>query len=194
MLKKVLLIGGGEIINKETLSLDKQFIKLAGGNNAIIGFFPTAANDSEEYIDTFKSYYLGLGCKEVIPVKLRSLKNDDLKKILENMTGIYLGGGNTSLLMSALKEKGADQLLKIALSKGMVIAGMSAGALAACDYFIDPDKDGALKVSKGLGLQHLVICVVHFDPEKDIEILRYLKKNYPKYKVVGIKEKQGLLV
>lgn len=194
MAQKILLIGGGEIKNGETEELDRMFIELAGGKQAVIGFFPTAAGDSQGYVATFQEYFGRLGCRKVLPIKLSEINIKELGRLLAEMTGIYLGGGDTELLVDTFKKKKVVELLKTALKKGVVIAGMSAGALATCDYYVDPDKKDSFKVVEGLGLQHHTICIVHYQPGEDQEILVYLKEKYPNYKIVGLQEKQGLLV
>lgn len=191
---KIILIGGGEIANNETVVIDRKFIELSGGEKSVIGFFATAAHDSDGYIQTFSNYFQNLGCRKIIPVKLSQTTRKECENLIKQMTGIYLGGGDTKLLIKEFKDKGVDMMIKEALNNDLVVAGMSAGALASCDYYIDPDTDEENhQMEKGLGFQDSVLCVVHYEV-KDDSMLSLLREKYPDYEVLGIKEKQGVLV
>jgi len=194
---RIILIGGGEITKRETLAIDKEFIRLSGGKKAVIGFFPTAADDSEGYMKTFTSYIKTLGCQNVVPAKLSKSTPEESTKLIRKMSGIYLGGGATKTLIRIFKEKGTNREIKKALRRGVVLAGMSAGALAACDYYIDPDTETEKQeIEEGLGFQHKVLCVVHYQQNraKDKLALSCLQKRFPDYEVVGIKEKRAILI
>lgn len=192
---KIILIGGGEIKNRETLPIDQQFVKISGGQEAVIGFFPTAAGDSDGYIETFTDYFQNLGCQKIIPIKLSELSLRKIKKLIIQMTGIYLGGGSTHTLIETFIKKGVDRLIEKALEDGAIVAGMSAGALATCDYYIDPDTEPKKpKIEKGLGFQKTALCVVHYENEKDEPTISLLKKEFPQYKIFGIKEKKAILI
>lgn len=193
-MSRIILIGGGEIKDKETLPIDQQFVKLSGGKKAVIGFFPTAAGDSDGYIVTFTDYFQGLGCQKIIPVKLSELSLEKSKELITQMTGIYLGGGSTQTLIEIFRKKGVDKLTKEALKNGVIVAGMSAGALALCDYYIDPDAESEKpSIEKGLGLQNTVLCAVHYK-EEDKSTISRLKKEFSQYKIFGIREKKAILI
>lgn len=194
---RVILIGGGEIAERETLTIDRQFLELAGGEKAIIGFFPTAADDSDRYITTFINYFNSLGCQEIIPLKLSELTANECKKLIGKVRGIYLGGGNTKTLIEIFRKESIDVEIERALDRGAVLVGMSAGALAACDYYIDPDMETEnQEINEGLGFQHKILCIVHYQPNKikDKLALFNLKREFPNYDVVGIKEKKAIFV
>jgi len=63
MKKRIIVIGGGEIRNKETLNIDKKIIEISGKKSPKVLFIPTASNDSEGYIEVMNAYYGDeLGC------------------------------------------------------------------------------------------------------------------------------------
>lgn len=193
-MRRVILIGGGEIKDGETLPIDQQFLRLSGGRRATIGFFPTAAGDSDGYIETFINYYQSLGCQKILPVKISNSTLVECRKMISQMTGIYLGGGSTKTLIEDFERKHIGELIKRELGDDVVVAGMSAGALAVCDYYIDLDVESKKpKIEKGLGFQHDALCLVHYQ-EKDRPILSRLKKEFPGYKVFGVREKEAILI
>ncbi|GAB1458206.1 hypothetical protein MASR2M48_35140 [Spirochaetota bacterium] len=54
------LIGGGEIGNKETHKIDERIVKLAQTDKPKFLFIPTASNEAQGYIDAVKSIYVDL--------------------------------------------------------------------------------------------------------------------------------------
>ena len=174
----IILIGGGEIADGETLHIDKKFIALAGGDQATIAFFPTAADDDEQYVEGFSAYMQKLGCKEVVPIYLSKLNNSEIHSLLENVTGIYFGGGNTQMLIDACNRSNLKKILLELHEKGVIIAGISAGALAMCDYFIDPDSTSDCIIS-GLGIQSSLLAIVHYEGNRDQGTIEKLKALNP---------------
>ena len=63
-MKRILAIGGGELKNRETLSIDEYIAaeaKKAAGENRPCGLFiPTASHDCMPYYNTFHKVYTGL--------------------------------------------------------------------------------------------------------------------------------------
>ncbi len=82
---------------------------------------------------------------------------------------IYVGGGNTQKMIRVWKETGTDIYLKQAYEKGIVLSGVSAGAICWFRWgnsdsrkFHNPDAD-MIKVS-GLNLIKALYCP-HYDAE-----------------------------
>lgn len=135
MLKKTKLvaIGGYDVKDSidETLAINKEIIKLTGRKNPKILFIPTASTDNKKYIQSFLHHFRDiLGAK----VDLLLLYGEKLsfKKIQEKILSadaIYIGGGNTLRMMKYWRKRRVDTLLKKAFQKGIVLAGVSAGAI-----------------------------------------------------------------
>ena len=75
-----------------------------------------------------------------------------------------MGGGNTLAMMRLWRRLGVDPLLRAAYEKGIVLAGISAGAICWFDAghsdsmsFYDPRNWEYIRV-KGLGLVHGIHC------------------------------------
>ena len=84
---------------------------------------------------------------------------------------IYVGGGNTLLMMNLWKRRKVDQMLREAHRRGKVLCGTSAGALcwfrqgnSDSRKYYNP-KAGLIKVT-GLGFLNALGCP-HYDGEKD---------------------------
>lgn len=84
---------------------------------------------------------------------------------------IYVGGGNTLKMMNVWRRTGLDVLLRRAGEKGIVLSGVSAGAICWFRYgssdsrrFTNPEAD-LIRVS-GLGFLPAVFCP-HYDVETE---------------------------
>ena len=95
---------------------------------------------------------------------------------------IYVGGGNTLMMMNRWKKLGVDKVLREAHKKGKVLCGTSAGAIC---WFRQGNSDsrkyhnpqaGLIKVT-GLGFIDALACP-HYDAEKDRkpELKKMMKK------------------
>src|SRR6266700_3790922 len=83
---------------------------------------------------------------------------------------IYVGGGNTLTMMKLWRRMGLDDLLIKAYNQGIVLSGLSAGAICWFKYghsdslkMVDPSKN-FIRV-KGLGWINATLCP-HFHAEK----------------------------
>ena len=95
------------------------------------------------------------------------------KEISEKILGadiIYVGGGNTLMMMTLWRKLGVDKILQQAYSKGIVLCGISAGAICWCAYgnsdsrqFKNPEAQ-LIKV-RGLGFIDVLLCP-HYHSKK----------------------------
>ena len=137
-MKVIVPIGGGEISKKSTIEIDKYIVSLVNNETKKVLFIPTASGDMPSYIEKFKSYYEELGC-QVDTLLLSQTDNDNLirSKIFSSNI-IYIGGGNTARMMRIFKRTHVNEYLKLAYEKGIILTGLSAGAMA---YFTNGYSD-----------------------------------------------------
>ena len=137
-MKVIIPIGGGDISTQSTLKIDKYIVELANKEKPKVLFIPTASGDMKSYIDKFTNYYQSLGC-EVDALLLSITDNDNLirSKIFTSDI-IYIGGGNTARMMRIFKRNKVNEYLKLAYEKGIILTGLSAGAMC---YFTNGYSD-----------------------------------------------------
>jgi dipeptidase E len=132
---KIVAIGGGEIKDRETEKIDRQILELTGKSKPKILFIPTASSDAEGYWTTFRDYFSSMGA---IPSVLKLVENAPTRTEIENTIlssdAVYVGGGNTRKMLDIWKEKGVDQILRSAYEKGIVLSGLSAGAICWFEF------------------------------------------------------------
>jgi dipeptidase E len=131
MTKAIVAIGGGRIRTRGTAAIDREIIRLSNKKNPRLLFIPTASYDSERYWKHVQEYFGGfLKCKTDVLFLIREhpTKKEMRRKIL-SADIIYVGGGNTLKMMRLWGRLGVDRLLRSAYEKGIVLCGISAGAI-----------------------------------------------------------------
>lgn len=180
MIKKTIVaIGGGELGANETLVIDKKIVAISGKKSPNILFIPTASNDSEGYWNTFKNVYQNkLGCKtDVLFLINQNLTGKEIEHKINWAHIIYVGGGNTLKMMRVWRKLKVDNMLKIAYNRGVIMTGLSAGAICWFKYgssdsrvFINNNKSKTIMRVKGLNLINLTISPHHIR-EKQFRLL-----------------------
>jgi dipeptidase E len=185
---KIVAIGGGEIGRPgfpiETTKIDKEIIRLTGKSKPKLLFIPTASSDSEGYTTVVEQHFgTNLGCKvDRLFLLKQKLSRKEIENKILNADMIYVGGGNTLKMMNVWRKYGVDKLLVNAAEKGVVLSGVSAGAIcwfrsgsSDSRRFTNPKAD-LIKVT-GLNLVHALFCP-HYDSEKDRkqDLKRLMKK------------------
>lgn len=190
---KIFLIGGGEISQRETIKIDKEIIKQGGGKNASVLFFPTAAGESDGYINDFSEYYSSLDCKKIESIKLSYESLKEAEEKISRASIIYLGGGNTELLINVFRRKKIIPVLKKFLDKGGVLAGMSAGAVVLGKISILSEIGQVLKFGKGFGFLPDFIFLPHYQEKYKDEVF-LIKKRFSQKTVFLLPEKTAVYI
>ena len=151
-MKKIIAIGGGELRERTTLKIDEYIANLAkehaGENRANALFIPTASHDFMPYYNTFHKVYTGVFNIKT-DVALSVFKEVDLEKMkakFEKADVIYVGGGDTVFMIEHWQKSGLLPLIKDAYDRGVILAGLSAGAIC---WFSDIYTDSAAALGAG---------------------------------------------
>jgi dipeptidase E len=176
-MRKIVALGGGEIGRQgypvETTSIDMEIVRLSRKKLPKLLFIPTASSDSEEYYDVVKEHFgKRIGCETDVLYLIREKPGiKEIENKILNSDIVYVGGGNTLLMMRVWRQLGVDKVLRQAYERGIVLSGLSAGAICWFRWgysdsrkFANPDAR-FIKVS-GLGFINALYCP-HYDIEKD---------------------------
>jgi len=166
MRRAIVAIGGGEIRTRGTEFIDREIIRLSNKKHPKILFIPTASSDSESYWNHFDHYFgKHLECNTRVLYLIKdplSAKQIEYKILSADI--VYVGGGNTLYMMRVWRRLGVDKLLRTAYGRGIVLSGISAGAICWFDSghsdsmsFYNPQNWNYINV-KGLGLIHGIHC------------------------------------
>ena len=130
----VVAVSNGDIAKRETLAIDQDIVRRCGDRPRNALFVPTASRDAPSYTRAFIDLYgRELGCDvrtlEVFDERSRGSE----KELLRWATIIYVGGGNTDLLMAMWRAYGIDEMMREVQDEEKVFCGMSAGAICWFD-------------------------------------------------------------
>lgn len=161
----IALGGGGFAMEPRNKRLDSYILSQSNSSNPKVCFVPTASGDSRDYIQRFYRFFDKQDC---VPNHLEIFKPtySDFESFLLEQDLIYVGGGNTRNMLLLWKEWGIDKILHKAYKKGVLLAGMSAGAICWFEQGITDPENGPLYVLNGLGFLS-ESCCPHYDGESE---------------------------
>jgi peptidase E len=133
--KRVVAIGGGGFLMESGPSvLDEYVVRLTGKSHPRICFMPTASGDSHEHIDKYYAAFARFPARLSHLAFFRkpaagSIALNAFEHELPAQDLIYVGGGNTRSMLAVWREWGVARCLRDALTQGVLLAGVSAGAI-----------------------------------------------------------------
>jgi dipeptidase E len=122
--------GGGFTMEPANPLLDDFVLSLADVKEPRILFLPTASGDTSSQINAFKSRFGERACtsEQLSLFHLRE-STRTLEEIVLNQDIVYVGGGSMRNLLALWQAHELDRLLVSAWERGIVLAGLSAGAM-----------------------------------------------------------------
>ncbi len=134
--KTIVAIGGGEIGDFETLPIDCKIVEYCGKKHPKVLFVPTASGDALGYWETFQKVYRGkLKCEvDVLFLLSEELSKEQIEQKIFSADIVYVGGGSTLKMLQAWRKFGVDLMFKKAYDKGIILSGISAGAICWFRY------------------------------------------------------------
>ena len=140
----------------------------------------TATGDSDSYIRRFHEAFPPSRAAAT-HLTFFERKVLDLKSFVMDQDVVYVGGGSSANLLAVWRLHGLDKVLRAAWNAGVVMAGISAGAIC---WFEDGLTDSFGKpyraLNDGLGFVRGACCP-HYDGEKGRRpsLLRLIKRGFP---------------
>jgi dipeptidase E len=129
--RRVLALGGGGFtMNEPSHALDLLVLRLTGRRVPRICFLPTASGDQREQVIRFHERFGLWPCKPSVLslFRLGQARIDPVSHLL-SQDAIYVGGGSMRNMLAIWKEHQIDEAMRAAWSAGVVLAGVSAGAM-----------------------------------------------------------------
>lgn len=162
-LRQIIALGGGGFsMEPDNLTLDRYILAQARTAEPAVAFIPTASGDAAPYIVNFYTAFASLRCR---PSHLAFFsRTPDLRAYLLAQDVIYVGGGNTKSMLAVWREWGLPELLREAWAAGIVLAGVSAGAICWFEQGVTDSFADKLRPLTCLGLLP-GSCCPHYDGE-----------------------------
>tara|TARA_B100002019_G_scaffold270086_1_gene263429 strand:- start:773 stop:1474 length:702 start_codon:yes stop_codon:yes gene_type:complete len=172
--RNIIAIGGGGFgANPGQGIIEAYILKQTKKKKPKICFIPTATGDNEAYKVNFYSTFSKLDCD---PTHLDFFKRTpDLKKLILNQDAIFVGGGNTKSMLAVWKDWGLDKILRTAYRNGVVMSGVSAGAICWFHQGVTDSWSSDLKIISCLNFIKGTCCP-HYDeePERKPAVKKFL--------------------
>lgn len=164
---QIILCGGGNIVEHELESIDKEVINSSKNKKILV--LDLTTNDPNKIIKYKKflqNYFLELGAKKIEFIS--DYKDNKIENKFNEFGIIYLPGGNPVILLENINKRNLSGDIK---NFNGVILGNSAGALVLSKtLIITKDEDFPETISKeGLGIVPFSV-EVHYDKGKDEEL------------------------
>ena len=163
MKRQIIAIGGGGFgRNPGEGIIENYILNQSNAKKPNICFIPTATGDNEAYKNNYYATFTKLNCN---PVHLDFFKRTpDLQSLINEQDVIFVGGGNTKSMLAVWKDWGLDLILHEAYKNGVVMSGVSAGAICWFEQGITDSWSKDLKVMDCLGFVKGACCP-HYDEE-----------------------------
>ena len=123
---------------QEDKKIDQTLVRLLNKERPRILFLPMALEIPEypianfnQFVNQFhKRYGEELGCQtDVILTRDNAPSKELIREKVLSSDAVYVGPGHVPTMMTKMRQFGFDEVLKEAYEKGVVMAGMSAGAM-----------------------------------------------------------------
>ena len=159
---KVIAIGGGGFTHQADPAMEDFIIAASGFSRPRIGYIGTASDDDPVKIARFYERFSPLADR------LTHLAADSTAAATaqwaEGLDIVYVGGGHTLRLIKHWQATGIAQVLIAAAQRGVLMAGVSAGANVWFEQALSDSGGQGLQAVAGIGLV-TGSCCPHYDSE-----------------------------
>jgi len=162
--RNIVAIGGGGFAADGDLKIENYILKMTRVHRPSIGFIPTATGDATEYIIRFYDACSRLSCR---PTHLGMFaRTPDLREWVFAQHVIFVGGGNTKSMLGVWREWALDEVLRDAWESGVILSGVSAGAIC---WFEQGSTDSYANCLTSLDCLGFLSgsCCPHYDAEEE---------------------------
>lgn len=156
MERHILAISGSGFSTQENSTADQYLLDLVKhSKKKKICFIPTASNDAQSYIDKFNHAFRS---EKTSHIRIEDMANKDIGTFLCMQDIIYVGGGNTQVMLNEWKKHDFHIALITAYHRGVIMAGMSAGAMCWFETCFSEKNEFTYEEFEGLGLLKGSLC------------------------------------
>ena len=148
--KKIIAIGGVGVSPESDKELDNFILNHSKKIKNNIGFLGTASKDDKEKINRFYKRFENTG-SELSHFNLTSNIGGFYEWLLSKDI-VYVGGGNTFYMLEIWRKNNLEQVFKKAYEKGIILSGVSAGAVCWFEWIWSDSMGRGFEPLKGINL------------------------------------------
>jgi cyanophycinase len=201
---RLLLIGGNEDKNEDSMVILPHFVKMCGGSNARIIVCGTPSEKVEEKERTYRELFEKIGVAEVMEPDI-TVRHDgadeDLMEMAKRATGVFFTGGDQLRLTAIVAGTPfGNEVARRVFEEGLVAGGTSAGAAAmSSTMFIASSSKGTVRradvsLAPGLGYWRDTVVDTHFAQRGRVSRMLVVFAHNPQVLGVGIDEDTAIEV
>ena len=149
-MNKIIAIGGGGFTHELDKNLDQFVLDQSKKEFNKLGFLATASKEDKYKINLFYRRFEDTKSK---------LSNFDLTKDISSFSEwiydqdiIYIGGGNTNYMLEIWRKNNLEPIFKGAYKKGIILSGVSAGAVCWFDWILSDSVGPGFNPLRGINL------------------------------------------
>jgi peptidase E len=162
-IRQIIALGGGKT-EADELRMARYLLAQVDDPRPRVGYLGTASGDAHRGIARFYALFARLDAR------LSHLaffeRTPDLRQYLAGQDILIVGGGNTRSMLVVWEGWGLPELLKEAWQNGLILSGVSAGAICWFEQGVTDSYAGDLRLIPCLGWLP-GSCCPHYDTEVD---------------------------
>ncbi|MGP7817155.1 Type 1 glutamine amidotransferase-like domain-containing protein [Niallia sp. 01092] len=189
MERNIIAISGGGFSEEVDAYIDEYIIKQISDSSSInICFISTASNDAEEYIHKFHHSFSKYNTTHIT---IKDMLNPNIQEIINSQHILYVGGGNTQYMLYKWNETNFNGVLKKAYNNGIILAGISAGAMCWFEKCYSERDNDTYEEFDGLGILKGTLCPHYNDTIRKKAFDSWAsKQNY--FRIYKLEDNQNL--
>ena len=188
MKRQIFAISGGGFSNEENSPLDQYLLALVPKEAVNICFIPTASQDAAGYIEKFHKAFPHAHTSHIT---IEQMQKHDMTRFLLQQDIVYVGGGATKQMITIWQESQFDQALRTAYEAGVILAGISAGAMCWFEKGYSETNGEKYEEFGCLSLLQGTFCPHYNEPKRKNEFDVWIK-NYPNIRAYTIPDFEAL--
>lgn len=159
---RLIAFGGGGFTHDADPALEEFLLSQVPKARPRIGFVGTASEDDPVKIARFHARFASVCSSHThLPMGADAAH---ARAWLDDLDLVYVGGGNTLLLIEHWRRQGIDEVMKAAARRGVLMAGVSAGANVWFEQALSDSGGNGLAPIRGIGLIQ-GSCCPHYGSE-----------------------------
>ena len=143
--------GGGWMADGRVGVLERYILGLCASERPRVCFLPTASGDSDGLVTRFYEAFADIECEPSHVALFRPHPQRVAERLLA-ADAIYVGGGSTANLIAIWEVHALDAVLRRAWHRGIVLSGVSAGAICWFEWGVTDSLGAGYAPVRGLGL------------------------------------------
>ena len=201
---RLLVIGGNEDKNEDSMVILPHFVEMCGGRKARILVCGTPSKSVEEKERTYRKLFEKIGVAEVMEpdvTKRHQGEDQELVEMVRRATGVFFTGGDQLRLTAIVAGTPfGDEIRHRVFNEGLIAGGTSAGAAAmSSTMIISGSSSGTVRradvgLAPGLGYWRDTVVDTHFSQRGRVSRMLVIFSHNPQVLGIGIDEDTAIEV